>query len=108
MAISGWFGVLLALGSVPIVLVGGPSALGWWLLGEHVSGRTLLAAAVIVAGVALMVLPARQPRDATARQPGPAAWPARLSRLPGYRSRSRSARSPGARCRTRCSAGRSA
>src|SRR5690349_6357036 len=88
----------------PVVAV----LLGWWLLGEHVGGRTLLAAAVIVAGVALMVLPARQPRDATARQPGPAAWPARLSRLPGYRSRSRSARSAGARCRTRCSAGRSA
>ncbi|MET0302449.1 MAG: DUF58 domain-containing protein [Microbacteriaceae bacterium] len=34
MAISGWFVVLLALGSVPIVLVGGPSALGWWLLGS--------------------------------------------------------------------------
>jgi len=88
----------------PVVAV----LLGWWLLGEHVSGRTLLAAAVIVAGVALMVLPARQPRDATARQPGPAAWPARLSRLPGYRSRSRSARSAGARRRIRCSAGRSA
>ena len=49
----------------PVVAV----LLGWWLLGEHVSGRTLLAAAVIVAGVALMVLPARrrQPAAAPAR-----------------------------------------
>ena len=40
----------------PVVAV----LLGWWLLGEQVSVRTLLAAAVIVAGVALMVTPARQ------------------------------------------------
>jgi drug/metabolite transporter (DMT)-like permease len=41
----------------PVVAV----LLGWWLLGEHVGGRTRLAAAVIVAGVALMVMPARRP-----------------------------------------------
>jgi drug/metabolite transporter (DMT)-like permease len=41
----------------PVVAV----LLGWWLLAEHVTGRTLLAATVIVAGVALLVLPARQP-----------------------------------------------
>jgi drug/metabolite transporter (DMT)-like permease len=43
--------------------------LGWWLLGEHLSSRTLLAAAVIVTGVALMVIPARRP--ATTNQPDP-------------------------------------
>ncbi len=42
----------------PVVAV----LLGWWLLGEHNTGRTLLAAAVIVAGVALLVLPGRQHR----------------------------------------------
>jgi drug/metabolite transporter (DMT)-like permease len=46
----------------PVVAV----LLGWWLLGEHVSGRTLLAAAVIVAGVALMVTPARRRQHAEA------------------------------------------
>jgi drug/metabolite transporter (DMT)-like permease len=30
--------------------------LGWWLLSEQISGRTLLAAAVIAAGVALIML----------------------------------------------------
>jgi drug/metabolite transporter (DMT)-like permease len=39
----------------PVVAV----LLGWWLLGEHITGRTLLAATVIVAGAALLVLPAR-------------------------------------------------
>jgi drug/metabolite transporter (DMT)-like permease len=33
--------------------------LGWWLLAEHITGRTLAAATVIVAGVALLVQPAR-------------------------------------------------
>jgi drug/metabolite transporter (DMT)-like permease len=48
----------------PVVAV----LLGWWLLAEHVSGRTLLAAAVIVAGVVLMVTPGRrQPAEAPAR-----------------------------------------
>jgi drug/metabolite transporter (DMT)-like permease len=37
----------------PLVAV----ALGWWLLGEPVGTRTLVAAAVIAAGVALIVLP---------------------------------------------------
>jgi drug/metabolite transporter (DMT)-like permease len=37
----------------PLVAV----ALGWWLLDEPVSSRTLVAAAVIAAGVALIVLP---------------------------------------------------
>jgi drug/metabolite transporter (DMT)-like permease len=36
--------------------------LGWWLLAERVDGRTLLAAAVIVAGVTLLVMPARHGR----------------------------------------------
>ena len=31
----------------PVVAV----LLGWWLLGEHVSGRTVVAAAIIVTGV---------------------------------------------------------
>jgi drug/metabolite transporter (DMT)-like permease len=35
--------------------------LGWWLLGEQVSGRTLLAAAAIAAGVALIMLHPRRP-----------------------------------------------
>lgn len=51
----------------PVVAV----LLGWWLLGEHVSGRTLLAAVIIVTGVALMILPARQRDPATAQgKPG--------------------------------------
>jgi EamA-like transporter family len=36
--------------------------LGWWLLGEQVSGHTLLAAAAISAGVALIMLHPRKPR----------------------------------------------
>jgi drug/metabolite transporter (DMT)-like permease len=36
--------------------------LGWWLLAEPISARTLLAAAVIVAGVALTVMPRGQNR----------------------------------------------
>lgn len=43
----------------PVVAV----LLGWWLLAEPISARTLLAAAVIVAGVALLVIPARQSRE---------------------------------------------
>jgi drug/metabolite transporter (DMT)-like permease len=35
--------------------------LGWWLLGEQVSGHTLLAAAAIAAGVALIMLHPRKP-----------------------------------------------
>ena len=37
--------------------------LGWWLLREQVSGHTLLAAAAISAGVALIMLHPRKPRD---------------------------------------------
>jgi len=39
----------------PVVAV----LLGWWLLGERIGARTALATAVIVAGVALIVLPSR-------------------------------------------------
>jgi drug/metabolite transporter (DMT)-like permease len=45
--------------------------LGWWLLGEQISGRTLLAAAISV-GVALIMLHPRKPepgRDETGDQP---------------------------------------
>jgi drug/metabolite transporter (DMT)-like permease len=42
----------------PLVAV----VLGWWLLGESVGPRSGLAAAIIVAGVALLVLPARRER----------------------------------------------
>jgi drug/metabolite transporter (DMT)-like permease len=38
----------------PIVAV----LLGWSLLGERISGQTLLAAAIIVTGVVLLVIPA--------------------------------------------------
>ena len=42
----------------PVVAV----LLGWWLLGEPLTARTVLATAVIAAGVALIVLaPAPQP-----------------------------------------------
>ncbi|MGA5302718.1 EamA family transporter [Nucisporomicrobium flavum] len=40
----------------PVVAV----LLGWWLLGEQVGGRTALATAVIVTGVALIVIPSRR------------------------------------------------
>jgi drug/metabolite transporter (DMT)-like permease len=39
----------------PVVAV----LLGWWLLGEPITGRALLATAVIVTGVALIVMPTR-------------------------------------------------
>ena len=48
----------------PVVAV----LLGWWLLAEPFSDRTLLAAAVIVAGVALLVVPARRSRGLPARR----------------------------------------
>jgi len=48
--------------------------LGWWLLGEHVGIRTLLAATVTVTGVALMVIPART-RSATTSAPHQHATP---------------------------------
>jgi drug/metabolite transporter (DMT)-like permease len=46
--------------------------LGWWLLGEQITGHTLLAAAAIAVGVALIMLPHRKPepgRDQTRDQP---------------------------------------
>jgi drug/metabolite transporter (DMT)-like permease len=43
--------------------------LGWWLLSEQVSGRTLLAAAAIAVGVALIMLRPRE-RNKTAARPG--------------------------------------
>jgi drug/metabolite transporter (DMT)-like permease len=45
--------------------------LGWWLLGEKVSDHTLLAAAAIAVGVALIMLHPRQPRgqDETGDRP---------------------------------------
>jgi len=46
--------------------------LGWWLLGEQISGHTLLAAAAIAVGVALIMLHPRKPepgRDETGDQP---------------------------------------
>ena len=52
----------------PVVAV----LLGWWLLAEPISARTLLAAAVIVAGVALLIMPARRSRERQdAEQPEP-------------------------------------
>lgn len=48
--------------------------LGWWLLGEHVGIRTLLAVTIIVTGVALMVIPART-RSATTGAPHQHATP---------------------------------
>jgi drug/metabolite transporter (DMT)-like permease len=46
--------------------------LGWWLLGEQITGHTLLAAATITVGVALIMLHPRKPelgRDETGEQP---------------------------------------
>jgi drug/metabolite transporter (DMT)-like permease len=62
--------------------------LGWWLLGEPVTGHTLLAAAAIAAGVALIMLGSRKPepgRDQTADQPRKpqAALPAAARRQAG-------------------------
>jgi drug/metabolite transporter (DMT)-like permease len=51
----------------PLVAV----VLGWWLLGEQISGHTLLAAAAIAVGVALIMLHSRKPqpvRDETGDQ----------------------------------------
>ena len=53
----------------PLVAV----VLGWWLLGEQISGHTLLAAAAIAVGVALIMLHPRTPgarQDRTGDQPG--------------------------------------
>jgi drug/metabolite transporter (DMT)-like permease len=57
----------------PVVAV----LLGWWLLGEHISSRTVLAAVIIVTGVALMVIPARQrgPVTAAGKRAHPAQQP---------------------------------
>lgn len=46
--------------------------LGWWLLGEQISGHTLLAAVAIAVGVALIMLHLRKPepgQDETGDQP---------------------------------------
>jgi hypothetical protein len=53
--------------SAPLVAV----ILGWWLLGEQVSGHTLLAAAASSVGVALIMLHPRKPRgqDETGDRP---------------------------------------
>jgi drug/metabolite transporter (DMT)-like permease len=53
----------------PLVAV----VLGWWLLGEQISGRTLLAAAAISAGVALVMLHPEGTKARTKQAPGPAA-----------------------------------
>src|SRR5207248_2195692 len=68
--------------------------LGWLLLSEHVGGRTLVATAVIVTGVALLVRPVRRPRRyrrrtlPAAAAPGPRAGDAAQA----ARSRTRSMR----------------
>jgi drug/metabolite transporter (DMT)-like permease len=51
--------------AVPVVAL----ALGWLLLGEQVSGRTLVAVAVTLAGVALIVLAARRSEAAAIEMP---------------------------------------
>jgi drug/metabolite transporter (DMT)-like permease len=60
--------------------------LGWWLLGEQVSGHTLLAAAAISVGVALIMIHPRRPRgrDETRDRPQkpPAAQVPATSRSP--------------------------
>jgi drug/metabolite transporter (DMT)-like permease len=53
----------------PLVAV----VLGWWLLGEQISGRTLLAAAAIKAGGGLIMLHPEKPKARTKQAPGPAA-----------------------------------
>jgi drug/metabolite transporter (DMT)-like permease len=42
--------------------------LGWWLLGEQISGHTLLAAAAIAVGVALIMLHPRKPQPVRTKQ----------------------------------------
>jgi len=52
---------------VAVVLVGEPvlaSCLGWWLLGEEVDWRTGAGGALILAGIALCAMAAREPRRA--------------------------------------------
>lgn len=61
--------------------------LGWWLLGEHIGGQTLLAAAVIVTGVALMVMNGRPPQRRPANSPSATA-------AAGYQTAVRAGRSP--------------
>ncbi len=52
----------------PVVAVG----LGWWVLGERISGRTLVAAVVVVAAVALIVGARRPPVLPASAPPQPA------------------------------------
>jgi drug/metabolite transporter (DMT)-like permease len=52
---------------VAVVLVGEPvlaSCLGWWLLGEELDWRTGTGGALILAGIALCAMAAREPRRA--------------------------------------------
>lgn len=52
---------------VAVVLIGEPvlaSCLGWWLLGEQLDWRTGAGGALILAGIALSALAAREPRRA--------------------------------------------
>jgi drug/metabolite transporter (DMT)-like permease len=68
----------------PVVAVG----LGWWLLGEDISVRTALAAAIIAAGVALIVTQRRRrargtpwcsvPRPAARRRTATGSRPGRI------------------------------
>jgi drug/metabolite transporter (DMT)-like permease len=62
----------------PVVAV----LLGWWLLAEHITSRTILAATVIVTGVALLVLPAPQHRPARHADQGVTARPGNPARRP--------------------------
>jgi hypothetical protein len=64
-AASGELGRISAASLVAVIL-------GWWLLGEQISGHTLLAAAAIAVGVALIMLHPRKPgpgQDETGDQP---------------------------------------
>ena len=54
--------------AVPVVAL----VLGWLLLGEQVTGRTLVAVAVILAGVVLIVWSARRPTESVS-EPEPEA-----------------------------------
>ena len=67
--------------------------LGWWLLGEQISGHTLLAAAAIAVGVALIMLHPRKPqpgRDETDDQPRkPPAAQVRAQQADQFRSAAR-------------------
>ncbi len=66
--------------------------LGWWLLGEQITGHTLLAAAAIAVGVALIMLHSRKPEPGqphSATRPRPRRW-TRPARRPAAGSTSAS------------------